>query len=220
MVYLIYRIPYVLIGLRIPKEEWQGKDTSCSLDEVRYSFRDTKSHKVVRSRDVTFNEDSLYGAKAAIDSSNLTKPNQKDQVVMEDSPENLANKSIVTEHGLSLKITQSPGGSSDTSEGSENSRSFKVSERSYEEYSKDGASSKEGGSETLQVQRSTRESRAPKKAIIDEIVSLEKNQMCSLVRISAGKKASQRLWMFKVKEEQNGRKRYKARLVVKGFQQK
>ncbi|GKB49576.1 retrovirus-related pol polyprotein from transposon TNT 1-94 [Tanacetum coccineum] len=26
--------------------------------------------------------------------------------------------------------------------------------------------------------------------------------------------------MFKVKEEQNGRKRYKARLVVKGFQQK
>ncbi|GKC75035.1 hypothetical protein Tco_1125809, partial [Tanacetum coccineum] len=28
MVYLIYRIPYILIGLRIPEEEWQGKDTS------------------------------------------------------------------------------------------------------------------------------------------------------------------------------------------------
>ncbi|GJX48353.1 hypothetical protein Tco_0273543 [Tanacetum coccineum] len=26
--YLIYRIPYVLIGLHIPKEEWRGKDTS------------------------------------------------------------------------------------------------------------------------------------------------------------------------------------------------
>ncbi|GJR76398.1 hypothetical protein Tco_0088763 [Tanacetum coccineum] len=52
------------------------------------------------------------------------------------------------------------------------------------------------------------------------MVSLEKNQVCSLVRISAEKKASQRLWMFKVKEEQNGRKRYKARLVVKDFQQK
>ncbi|GKF31909.1 retrovirus-related pol polyprotein from transposon TNT 1-94, partial [Tanacetum coccineum] len=59
-----------------------------------------------------------------------------------------------------------------------------------------------------------------KKAIIEEMVSLEKNQTCSLVRISTGKKASQRLWMFKVKEEQNGRKRYKARLVVKDFQQK
>ncbi|GKC16828.1 hypothetical protein Tco_1013610, partial [Tanacetum coccineum] len=35
-----------------------------------------------------------------------------------------------------------------------------------------------------------------------------------------GKKASQRLWMFKVKEEHDGSKSYKARLVVKGFQQK
>ncbi|GKF63690.1 retrovirus-related pol polyprotein from transposon TNT 1-94 [Tanacetum coccineum] len=59
-----------------------------------------------------------------------------------------------------------------------------------------------------------------KKAINEEMVSLEKNQTCSLVKILAGKKASQRLWMFKVKEEHNGGKRYKARLVVKGFQQK
>ncbi|GKF75709.1 hypothetical protein Tco_0225153, partial [Tanacetum coccineum] len=28
MTYLIYRIRYVPIGLRIPEEEWQGKDTS------------------------------------------------------------------------------------------------------------------------------------------------------------------------------------------------
>ncbi|GJW59033.1 retrovirus-related pol polyprotein from transposon TNT 1-94, partial [Tanacetum coccineum] len=32
-------------------------------DEMGYRFWDSKSHKVVRSRDVTFNEDSLYGAK-------------------------------------------------------------------------------------------------------------------------------------------------------------
>nr|GEU99515.1 retrovirus-related Pol polyprotein from transposon TNT 1-94 [Tanacetum cinerariifolium] len=73
---------------------------------------------------------------------------EKDQVVLEDSPENLANKSIVTEHGLSSEFTQSPGGSSDTSEGSKNSESFEDSGRSDEEYSKDGASSKEGGFET------------------------------------------------------------------------
>ncbi|GJR84929.1 hypothetical protein Tco_0155714 [Tanacetum coccineum] len=40
------------------------------------------------------------------------------------------------------------------------------------------------------------------------------------LQLPAGKKASKRLWMFKVKEEQVGSKRYKARLVVKGFQQK
>nr|GEY24520.1 retrovirus-related Pol polyprotein from transposon TNT 1-94 [Tanacetum cinerariifolium] len=69
---------------------------------------------IAAGRDVTFNEDSLYGAKAATDYSNLTKLNQKDQVVLEDTPKNLANNSIVAEHRVSLKITQSLSGSSDT----------------------------------------------------------------------------------------------------------
>ncbi|GKA81072.1 retrovirus-related pol polyprotein from transposon TNT 1-94 [Tanacetum coccineum] len=227
--------------------------TGSGSDKMRYSFRDTKSHQVIRSIDITF-ADSIYGARSVTDSSSLTKPIQKSQVVLVDILDNLAeNDSIFAEHELSLEITQSPGGSSDTSEGSENSGSFKDSGRSDEEYSEDRASSKEGGFETPQVRRSTRESRAPvryspsanyllltengepesysealsgkesvqwKKAIIEETVSLEKNQTWSLVRISAGKKASQRLWMFRVKEEQDGNKRYKAQLVVKGFQQK
>ncbi|GKD07018.1 retrovirus-related pol polyprotein from transposon TNT 1-94 [Tanacetum coccineum] len=52
------------------------------------------------------------------------------------------------------------------------------------------------------------------------MVSLEKNQTWSLVRLIARKKALQSKWVFKVKEKQDGKKRYKARLVVKGFQQK
>ncbi|GJY45583.1 retrovirus-related pol polyprotein from transposon TNT 1-94 [Tanacetum coccineum] len=51
------------------------------------------------------------------------------------------------------------------------------------------------------------------------MVSLEKNQTYSLVRLPTGKKASKCSWIFRVKEEQDGRKKYKARLVVKGFQQ-
>ncbi|GKF03741.1 hypothetical protein Tco_0030664 [Tanacetum coccineum] len=47
------------------------------------------------------------------------------------------------------------------SEGSKNSGSFKDSGRSDEEYSEDRASFKEGGSETPQLRRSTRVSRAP-----------------------------------------------------------
>ncbi|GJX31836.1 hypothetical protein Tco_0241691 [Tanacetum coccineum] len=82
-----------------------------------------------------------------------TKPNlqacRMSQVVLVDIPENLVeNDSIVAEDGLSSEITQSLGGSSDTSEGSKNSGSFKDSGRSDEEYSEDGASSKEGGFET------------------------------------------------------------------------
>nr|GEV48225.1 hypothetical protein [Tanacetum cinerariifolium] len=34
-------------------------------DEVRYSFRDTKSHQVIRSRDITF-VDSIYEARAYV----------------------------------------------------------------------------------------------------------------------------------------------------------
>ncbi|GJV61238.1 retrovirus-related pol polyprotein from transposon TNT 1-94 [Tanacetum coccineum] len=137
----------------VAKDKLDAKSVKCTFigygsDEMGYRFWDLKSRKVVRSRDVTFNEDSLYGAKAATDSSNLTKPNQKDQVVLEDLPKNLANKSMVTKHGLSSKITQSPGGSSDTSEGSENSGSFKDSRRSDEKDSEDKASFEEGGSET------------------------------------------------------------------------
>ncbi|GKB16555.1 retrovirus-related pol polyprotein from transposon TNT 1-94 [Tanacetum coccineum] len=190
MTYLIYRIPHVPIGLHIPDEEWQGKDTSltrlkvfgCDLfvkvkdvcgeamkckfigrgsDEVRYSFRDTKSH-------------------------------QKSKVVLIDILENLVeNDIIVSEHGLSSEITQSLDASSYTGEGSENNGSFEDSGRSYEEDSEDGAFSDEGGSETLQ------------KDMNEEISSLEKNQTWSLVRLPAKKKASQRLWMFKVKDEQN-----------------
>ncbi|GKB38613.1 retrovirus-related pol polyprotein from transposon TNT 1-94, partial [Tanacetum coccineum] len=124
--------------LRIPAEKWRGKDTSLThlkvfgcdsfvkvkdvcresmkcifigngSDEVRYSFRDTKSQQVIRSRDITF-VDSIYGARYATNSSSLTKPIQKSQVVLVDIPENLAeNDRIVAEHGLSSEITQSPG---------------------------------------------------------------------------------------------------------------
>ncbi|GKD20246.1 retrovirus-related pol polyprotein from transposon TNT 1-94, partial [Tanacetum coccineum] len=90
--YLIYRVPYFPIGLHILEEEWRGKDTSlahlkvfgcdsfvkvkdvcgeamkCTFigsdsDEVRYNVRDTKSHQIIRSRDITF-MDSIYGVKS------------------------------------------------------------------------------------------------------------------------------------------------------------
>ncbi|GJY54021.1 hypothetical protein Tco_0445685 [Tanacetum coccineum] len=115
--YLIYRTPYVPIGLRIPEEEWRGKDTSLA------------HLKVIRSRDITF-VDLIYEARSATDSSSLTNPIQKSQVVLVDIPENLAeNDSIVAEHG----------------------GSFKDSGRSNKEDSKDEEFSEEGGSETPQV---------------------------------------------------------------------
>jgi hypothetical protein len=41
-----------------------------------------------------------------------------------------------------------------------------------------------------------------------------------LVQFPVGKRALQNKWAYKLKEEDGGKKRYKARLVVKGFAQK
>ena len=47
--------------------------------------------------------------------------------------------------------------------------------------------------------------------------SLMSNQTWLLLK---GKKALQNKWVYQIKEEHDGSKRYKARLVVKDFQQK
>jgi hypothetical protein len=54
----------------------------------------------------------------------------------------------------------------------------------------------------------------------EEMDSLENNQTWDLVQLPAGKRALQNKWVYKLKEEDGGEKRYKARLVVKGFAQK
>ena len=54
----------------------------------------------------------------------------------------------------------------------------------------------------------------------EEIDSLINNQTWVLVKLPAGKRALQNKWVYRLKEEDEGKKRYKARLVVKGFGQK
>jgi hypothetical protein len=49
---------------------------------------------------------------------------------------------------------------------------------------------------------------------------LVNNQTRDLVQLPAGKRALQNKWIYKLKEEDGGKKRDKARLVVKGFAQK
>nr|GEX47688.1 hypothetical protein [Tanacetum cinerariifolium] len=180
-----FRTESTWLRLRILEEEWRGKDTSLA------------HLKVIRSRDIKF-VDSIYGARYTTDSSSLTKPIQKSQVVLVDIPKNLAkNDSIVVEHGLSSKITQSP----------------------------DGASSKEGCSETPQVRRSTRESKAPVRysPSANYLLLAENSELETYSEVLSSKESIQ--WKKAineeiVKEEYDGSKRYKARLVVKGFQQK
>ena len=54
-------------------------------------------------------------------------------------------------------------------------------------------------------------------AMKEEMDSLVHNQTWDLVRFPAGKTTLHNKWVYRLKEEDRGRKRYKARLVVKGF---
>ena len=54
----------------------------------------------------------------------------------------------------------------------------------------------------------------------DEMDSLLKNKTWDLCKLPIGKKALQNKWVYRLKEEEGGKKRFKARLVVKGFAQK
>ncbi|RVW61459.1 Retrovirus-related Pol polyprotein from transposon TNT 1-94 [Vitis vinifera] len=57
-------------------------------------------------------------------------------------------------------------------------------------------------------------------AMKDEMDSLLGNQTWQLTELPVGKKALHNKWVYRIKNEHDGSKRYKARLVVKGFQQK
>jgi len=54
----------------------------------------------------------------------------------------------------------------------------------------------------------------------DDMSSLLKNKTWELTTLPEGKKALQNKWVYRVKTEHDRSKRFKARLVVKGFQQK
>ena len=52
---------------------------------------------------------------------------------------------------------------------------------------------------------------------MEEMESLVRNQTSDLVEFPIGKRALQNKWVYKLKEEDGGRKWYRARLVVNGF---
>ena len=51
----------------------------------------------------------------------------------------------------------------------------------------------------------------------NEMDSLLGNQIWELIELTVGKKVLHNKWVYRIKNEHDGSKPYKARLVVKGF---
>ena len=74
----------------------------------------------------------------------------------------------------------------------------------------------EGYEESMQVETKKKWEQGMK----EEMDSLVNNHTWNLVQLTTGKRALHNKWVYKLKEEDGGKKRYKARIVVKGFAQK
>jgi hypothetical protein len=77
-----------------------------------------------------------------------------------------------------------------------------------------------------QLQGKKQEKENTKNTVFDEIKENEiakvpeNNQTWDLVQLPIGKRALHNKWVYRLKDEVGGKKRYRARLVVKGFAQK
>ncbi|KAL5742312.1 hypothetical protein ACOSP7_029044 [Xanthoceras sorbifolium] len=241
--YLINRGPSVPLDGGIPEEVWSGKEVNISHlrvfgcisyvhidsaerskldaksnkcvfvgyggDEFGYRFWDYENRKIIRSRDVIFNENLMYKDRSiAESSSSTTEAETKEFAEFEEIS------------GSDVQI--SPETVQEELDAPELRRSSRVP-KPIQRYSPSlhyllltDSGEPECYDEAMQVEDSVKW----ESAMRDEMDSLMSNQTWELAELPPGKKALHNKWVFRIKEEHNGNKRYKARMVVKGFQQK
>ncbi|KAK7340666.1 hypothetical protein VNO77_21375 [Canavalia gladiata] len=187
-------------------------------DEFGYRLWDDENRKMIRSRDVIFNERVMYKDKLN------TSANNSEQIEPTYAEvEDIAESPIVANPRLENSIEKSSEQQFDTSEPPtptpvlRRSSRPHVPNRRYMDYMllTDG-----GEPEDYIEACQTTDANKWKLAMIEEMNSLISNQTWELAELPMGKKALHNKWVYRVKEDYDGSKRYKARLVVKGFQQK
>ncbi|RVW24170.1 Retrovirus-related Pol polyprotein from transposon TNT 1-94 [Vitis vinifera] len=192
--YLINRGPSVPMEFRLPEEVWSGKEVKFShlkvFGCVSYVHIDSDARSKLDAK-------SKYVFSSAMVMRNLAIGSEKDK------------ENVNSQVDLSTPVA----------EVRRSSRNIRPPQR----YSPilnyllltDGGEL-ECYDEALQDENSSKWELAMK----DEMDSLLGNQTWELTELPVGKKALHNKWVYKIKNEHDGSKRYKARLVVKGFQQK
>ncbi|RVW77417.1 Retrovirus-related Pol polyprotein from transposon TNT 1-94 [Vitis vinifera] len=186
-------------------------------EKFGYRFWDEQNKKIIKSRNVIFNEQVMYKDKSTVVSDVTDIDQKKSEFVNLDE----LTKSTVQKGGEEDKenVNSQVDLSTPVVEVRRSSRNIRPLQR----YSPilnyllltDGGEL-ECYDEALQDENSSKWELAMK----DEMDSLLGNQTWELIELPVGKKALHNKWVYRIKNEHDGSKRYKARLVVKGFQQK
>ncbi|RVW12059.1 Retrovirus-related Pol polyprotein from transposon TNT 1-94 [Vitis vinifera] len=186
-------------------------------EKFGYRFWDEQNRKIIRSRNVIFNEQVMYKDRSTVTSDVTEIDQKKSEFVNLDE----LTESTVQKGGEEDKenVNSQVDLSTPVAEVRRSSRNIRPPQR----YSPvlnyllltDGGEP-ECYDEALQDENSSKWELAMK----DEMDSLLGNQTWELTELPVGKKALHNKWVYRIKNEHDGSKRYKARLVVKGFQQK
>ena len=229
------------------RQKLDARTTTCIFigygdEEFGYRLWDPKEKKVIRSRDVVFHENQTIkdiekptmsqipesSAQEDISSSTPAQFATDNNLVPEEIPEAEEEEE---EEGVEQGETQphpleDVGPSQGTDDGESPNPEVRRSERGripskrYPE-SEYSLLTEDGEPENFQEAISHKDKEKWLFAMQEEMESLQKNHTYEIINLPQGKKALKNKWVFKLKKDGSGKVvKHKARLVVKGFQQK
>jgi len=221
--------------VQIPKEnrtKLDDKSKKCIFlgyadEDLGYRLWDPVKHKIIRSRDVISNESEMFKrtvgeleVKKFIDRfENIPPIRENEQKIQEHEEQRVENNEQEEEGILQEPLQEIQPGNAPPQLVRRSSRPHTPSQR----YPPSNyiLLTDEGEPNCFQEACKVEHSKEWKKAIKEEMNSLQENKTWELVNLPKDRKALQNKWVYKIKHEGNENKeRYKARLVVKGFAQK
>ena len=212
--------------VHIPKDERSkidSKSKECIFlgygnEEYGYRLWDPVKKKIVRSRDVVFFEDQNI--------EDTQKPKQPREYPMSTDKDSPPAKQDGREAGDAANDQMIDGPVDDAANDEEEAPTLRRStreRRTSKRYPPDEfVTLTEGGEPETYEEALTDDHKGEwLEAMQEEMQSLHENQTYELVELPKGKRALRNKWVYRLKTEENSsRPRFKARLVVKGFNQK
>ncbi|CAL5417495.1 unnamed protein product [Camellia sinensis] len=224
------------------RQKLDDKATPCIFigygdEEFGYRLWDPKHKKVIRSRDVVFQEGQTFEdfgqpAKPKVDDVSEIIPNpvpSQHATDEEELPQHAVNDVELQDGFLEEEDPEAEGveqGEPQPPLPETVGPQLRRSTREFKPSTKYPPSeyilfTDEGEPESFQEAQNHKEKSSWQQAMQEEMQSLQKNQTYDLVKLPQGRKALQNKWVFKLKKDGSGKLvKYKARLVVKGFGQK